>query len=182
MAATTRNIKKQKSMAGLIALCGVVLIGIFIAVFLSTKNINMSFDAFSSNEKYSAAAFVKKRKGLITANVEGATPNARSLNGATLSTKIDFDTSDKKVKLQVRDQNGKPVSRILVTGTIMPVGKTGKIRQFRMQEYGTGDYRSNSIELNSGGWVLTVSAYDPYTLKTEKLLFYTERAIFLNNE
>jgi len=182
MAVTTVNVKKPKSMVGIIALCGVMLTGVFIAVFLSTKNVKMSFDAFSSNQKYRAEAFVKKRKGLITANVEGVIPSTGVLSGATLSTSIDFDTSEKKVKLLVRDQNDRPVSRILVTGTIVQVGKTGKIRQFKMQEYGSGDYRSASLELSDGGWVLTVSAYDPYTLEKEKLLFYTERAIFLGGK
>jgi FixH len=182
MAVTTGNVKKQKSMVGIVALCGGLLTTIFIAVFLSTKNINMSFDAFSSNDKYRAEAFVKKRRGLIAATLEGASPSTGVLSGADLTTSIDFDTSDKKVKLQVRDQNNRPVSRIQVTGTIVQVGKTGKVRQFKMQEYGTGDYRSAPLELSDGGWVLTVSAYDPYTLKKEKLLFHTERAIFLGEK
>jgi len=182
MAVTTGNVKKQKSMVGIIALCGVMLMTVTIIVFLSTNNLKTTFEMFSSNERYSVEAFVNKKRGIVSTTMGDASPNIGGLSGADLSTTIKFDLSDKKVKLLVRDQNDRPVSRILVTGTIAQVRKTGKVRQFKMQAYAIGDYRSAPLELSDGGWILTVSAYDPYTLKKEKLLFYSERAIFIGKK
>ncbi len=182
MAVISGNVKKQKSMLGILTLCSLFLIGVFIAVFLSTNNVKISFDAIFNGDKYPAQAFVNKRKGLLTANVEGSISGTGMTTGANLSAKIDYDTTDKKVKVTVRDENNRPASRITVIGTVVRVGQKRITQQFKMREYGAGDFRSIPLDLAEGGWILTVTAYDLYSNNKDKLLFYTERAIFLGKK
>lgn len=167
---------------GLIALSSVVLATAFIAVFFYRTGANMSFDAFSSKDKYRAEAFVKKRKGLNSRSQEGALSGSSGSVRGTLSAKIEFDAKSKKVRLFISDKNGDPVSRLTVTGRLARVGETGKTREFKMAEFGKGDFRSTPLDLEEGGWVLMVSAYDPYTLNKDKLVSYTERPIYLGRK
>ena len=51
-----------------------------------------------------------------------------------------------------------------------------------MAEFNKGDFRSNPLDLEEGGWILMVSAYDPYTLNKDKLVSYTERPIYLGRK
>lgn len=182
MTVVTGNIKKPKSMLGLIALGCVVITGIFTAVFISTNNITVSFDAIFSKNKYPAKAFVNKRKGLLTASLRGQMPTSDLPNGTDISAKVSFDTSEKKVRLSLRDKNNKPVSRIMVIGTVSQVGQARNTREFKMSEYSKGDFRSGPLDLAEGGWVLMVSGYNLYTNNREKLMFHTERAIFLGKK
>ncbi len=185
MATIARNSKKQKNMMGLLGLCCVLLIGSFVAVFFSTNNINISFDALfsdTSSSKYPAEAFVNKRKGLLTASIKGTLPNSGTATGYDLSAEISFDPSSKKAKLSIRDKKNKPLSHISVIGTVSRVGKKHVRKQFKMKEYGKGDFRSAPLDLADGGWVLMVSAYNTHTNKRDKMLFHTERAIFLGDK
>ena len=169
-------------MLGLISLGCVMIIGIFAAVFVSTNNITVSFDAIFSKEKYPATAFVKKRKGLLKATLKGRLPTSDLPNGSYLRAKISFDTSNKKVRLSLHDKNNKPVSRIMVIGTVSRVGQAHNTREFKMSEYSEGDFSSGPLDLAEGGWILMVSGYNLYSNNREKLLFHTERAIFLGEK
>jgi len=182
VATIAKNVKNPWSKAGLIALSSVLLAATFIAVFLYKNNINVSFDAFSSKDKYRAEAFVKKRQGLNARSQDGALNGSNGSVRAGLSAKIDFDAKSGKARLFISDKNGNPVSRLTVTGRLSRVGETGKFREFKMAEFGKGDFRSNPLDLGEGGWVLMVSAYDPYTLNKDKLVSYTERPIYLGRK
>lgn len=173
------NVKKPWSKAGMIALSSVLLAGAFTAVFFYRNNISVSFDAFSSNDKYRAEAFVKKRQGLKSKSKGGSLSGSGNSARAGFSAKIDFDAKSNKARLIIRDKNGNPVSRINVTGRITRAGNSQQTREFKMKEFGKGDFRSAPLELGDGGWVLTVSAYDPYTLNKDKLVFYTERPVYV---
>lgn len=179
MAAATGSVKKPKSMMRLYVLCGLLMVGGFAIVFISTNNIKVSFDTFTSKEKYPAQAFVKKRTGLLSASIKGMLPSANITTGTDLSAKLEFDADTQKVNVSVHDQNNNPASRIMVIGSLSRVGETRIAKQFNLKDYGNGNFRSDSLDLTAGGWVLMVSAYNPHTLNREKLLFHTERAIFL---
>jgi len=180
--AIAENAKKPWSKTSLIALSSVLLATAFIAVFLYRNNTNVSFDAFSSNDKYRADAFVKKRTGLNSRSQEGVLSGSSGSALGSLNAKIDFDAKSKKVRLFISDKNGNPVSRLNVTGRLARVGETGKPREFKMTEFDKGNFRSNPLDLEEGGWVLMVSAYDPFTLNKDKLVSYTERPIFLGRK
>jgi len=167
---------------GLIALTSVVLATAFTAMFFYRNNINVSFDALSGKDKYSAEAFVKKRQGLNSRSKEGALSNSNSSVRGSLSARIDFDAKSQKARLFISDMNGNPVARLTVTGRLARVGETGKPREFKMTEFGKGDFRSNPLDLEEGGWVLMVTAYDPYTLNKDKLVSYKERSIYLSRK
>lgn len=179
MVAAAENNRKSKSKLGLIALCCFGLAGIFVAIFISTNNINISFDTFTSKDKYRAEAFVKKRKRIFTAKIEDLAEIKGIITGGGLSAEIGFDAANQKVKLSVRDENDKPVTRITVIGTVSRVGQASITKQFKLQEYSAGNFRSASLNLANGGWILMVSAYDLYTRNKQKLLFHSERPIFL---
>ena len=182
MAVISNTVKKQKNKINLITLCAILLTGIFVAVFFSTNNIKVSFDAFSGSDQYRIDALTSKRQGVITARIKGLTQNANLSAQSGLKADIAFDTSSKKVNVAVRDKNDRPVSRITVIGNVTRVGKKHISRQFKMRNYGNGTFSSIPLDLADGGWVLTVSAYDLYSNNRDKLLFYTERAIYLENK
>ena len=182
MAAIAENAKKPWSKTGLIALSSVVLATAFIAVFFYKNGFNVSFDALSSKDKYRAEAFVKKRQGLKDRSQSGALNGSNGSIRAGLSAKIEFDAKTGKARLFISDKNGNPVSRLTVTGRLARVGETGKFREFKMAEFNKGDFRSNPLDLEEGGWILMVSAYDPYTLNKDKLVSYTERPIYLGRK
>jgi len=176
------NIKKPWSKTSLITISAAVLATAFIAVFFYRNDINISFEALSSKDKYRAEAFVKKRQGINSRSQDGAPSDSNGPVRAGLSAKIDFDARSGKARLFISDKNGNPVSRLTVTGRLARVGETGKIREFKMAEFAKGDFRSNPLDLEEGGWVLMVSAYDPYTLNKDKLVSYTERPIYLGRK
>jgi len=182
VAAIAKNVKIPWGKVGLIALSTVVLAAAFIAVFFYRNNINVSFDAFSSKDKYRAEAFVKKRQGLNSRSQEGALSSSNGSVRGSLSARIDFDVRSQKARLFISDTNGNPVSRLTVTGRLARVGETGRAREFKMAQFGKGDFRSNPLDLEEGGWILMVTAYDPYTLNKDKLVSYTERPIYLGRK
>jgi len=182
VAAIAKNVKNPWNKVGLIALSSVVLATAFTAVFFYRSGINVSFDAFSGKDKYRAEAFVKKRQGLNSRSQEGATSGSNGSVRGSLSARIDFDAESQKARLFISDKNGNPVSRLTVTGRLARVGETGKAREFKMVEFNKGDFRSIPLNLEEGGWILMVSAYDPYTLNKDKLVSYTERPIYLGRK
>ncbi len=182
MTTIVENVKKPWSKTRLIALSSVLLATAFIAVFFYRNGVNVSFEALSSKDKYRAEAFVKKRQGLNSRSQDGALSGSNGSIRSGLSAKIDFDAKSGKARLFISDKNGNPVSRLTVTGRLARVGETGKTREFKMAEFGKGDFRSNPLDLEEGGWVLMVSAYDPYTLNKDKLVSYTERPIYLGRK
>lgn len=159
-----------------------MLVMVFVVIFFSTSNINVSFDALTKTEQYPAEAFVKTRAGRITAKVGGLHPTTGMISGAGLTAKIAFDAAGKKVNVSLRDRKNRPVSRITVIGTISRVGQRHITKQFKMRETNSGDFTSPPLDLSDGGWVLMVSAYNLRTLDHDKLLFHTERAIFLGKK
>ena len=178
------NKKKQNNMMGLLGLCCILLIGSFIAVFFFTNN-KVSFDALfsdTSSAKYPAAAFVNKRKGLRTTSAKRTLPDSTTTTGYDLSAEIAFDPVSKRARLSLRDKNNKPLSRITVFGTVSYVGNKQIRHQFRMNEYTRGEFRSKSLDLADGGWILMVSAYTTHTNNPDKMLFHTERVIFLGDK
>jgi len=174
--------KSQRSVMGLIFLCCVLVVGIFGAFFISTNNIKVSFDTFSSQEKYPAQAFVAKRTGRLKTKVKTEFPSTGLTTASGLSAQISFDTTEQKVKFSLRDQNDKPVSRVTVIGVVSRVGQKKITQQFKILKYDESEFRSPSLNLADGGWILMVSAYDLYTRDKNKLLFHTERAIFLGGK
>ena len=169
-------------MIGLFSLGGALLICSFIAVFLLTNNINVSFDALfndASSTKYPAEAFANKRKGLLTATISGNLSSPNIEYGHNLVTDVVYSISSQKVKLSVRDKKNRPVSRITVIGTVSRVGGRKIVKQFKMKESSKGVFSSVPLDLADGGWIIMVSAYNMYTNKRDKLLFHTERSIFL---
>jgi len=174
--------KSQKSVMGLVSLCCVLLAGIFAAVFISANNITVSFETFSSSEKYPAQAFVAKRTGRLKPKIKTEFPSTDITTASGFSAQISFDTTEQKVRFSLRDQNDKPVSRVTVVGAVSRVGQKRIARQFKILEYNEGQFSSPSLKLDDGGWILMVSAYDLYTRERNKLLFHTERAIFLGGK
>ena len=156
VATISENVKKPWNKVSMIALSSALLVGAFTAVFLYRNNISVFFDAFSSNDKYRAEAFVKKRQGLKSKSRGGSFSGSGNLAQAGLSAKIDFDTRSKKARLIISDKNGNPVSRINVTGRVTRAGDAQQTREFKMKEFGKGDFRSVPLGLSDGGWVLTI--------------------------
>ncbi len=168
-------LKKSEGLTGVAIVASVVITSIAAVVIFAAKNLQTPPTGFSGNEKYAVEAFIMKRQGR-----EKSKTQYRSLAAGTgMSVDVKFDKSDQKLRLKIRDRTGKPMPRVVIDAQASKVGQRQVPRRFAMKEYKTGEYRSDSMDLEKGGWVLAVSAYDLFNRGDNKLLFYTEKPLFL---
>jgi nitrogen fixation protein FixH len=168
-------LRKSEGLAGVAIVGGVVIVSIAAVVIFATKNFQTPPSGFSGNEKYAVEAFMIKRQGRKKSKTKYTALGA----GAGLSVDVKFNKSDQKLMLNIRDRTGKPMPRVTIDAQASKVGQRQIPRRFAMKEYKTGEYRSNSMDLEKGGWILAVSAYDLFNRGNNKLLFYTEKPLFL---
>jgi len=155
---------------------GIVMItGMVAAVIFASNNAGSARGGFASGNKYPAKAFVVKRLGSLKANT--VSENINSTSG--LSVDVNYDEARQKLKLKITDPSGKPMKRVSVNAHARKVGQQQQPRRFDFKEYAKGEYRSDALGLEKGGWVLSVSAYDLYARGENKLLFHTERPLFV---
>jgi len=155
---------------------GVVMItGMVAAVVFASNNNGSLQGGFAGGEKYPAKAFVIKRQGALKANPVSADINAT--NG--LSVDVNFDEARQNLSLKITDPSGNPMKRMSVNAHARKVGQQHPPKRFALKEYPKGEYRSDAMGLEKGGWVLSVSAYDLYARGENKLLFHTERPLFV---
>lgn len=155
---------------------GTVLIsGMVAAVVFATSNSVSTQGSFGGGDKYPVRAFVVKRMGSFEAN----TVNEDITTISGLSVDVNFDEVRQKLKLKIKNPAGQPMKRVSVKARARKVGQQQSPQRLTMKEYPGGEYRSEPMNLDKGGWVLTVSAYDLYRRGENKLLFYTERPLFL---
>ena len=96
-----------------------------------------------------------------------------------MSVDVKFDSSAQKLMMKIKDRAGKPMPRITFDARASKAGKLLSPRRFAIKEYTDGEYRSEAMNLEKGGWVLSVTAYDLFGRGDNKLLFHTEKPVFL---
>lgn len=155
---------------------GAVLVScILLAGIFAKNNPGTSSDIFAAKEKYPAKAFVIKRQGRL----KSKTTYVGIAAGSGLNVVVNFDTSKQKLKIKIKDRHDKPLSRVVVEARASKVGRKQYIERFAMKETSAGEYRSETMSLKKGGWILIVTAYDLFDRRDNKLLFHTEQPIFL---
>lgn len=144
------------------------------AVAFSVKNARNPKNILATQEKYPAKAFVAKRNGKPESsnNFTGI----RAANGMSVDMKL--DKAEQKLSFKISDQQGKPVSRVVMDARARKVGNQQKIKKLGMKETEPGAYSTDPMGLEKGGWVLMVSAYDLFSRGENKLLFHTEQPVF----
>jgi len=153
----------------------VMITGMVAAVIFASNNSGSLQGGFASGDRYPAKAFVIKRLGSTKANTISEDINTTS----GLSVDVNFDEVRQKLKLKITDPSGKPMKRVSVDARARKVGQKHPPKRFALKEYPQGEYRSDAMGLEKGGWVLSVSAYDLYARGENKLLFHTERPLFV---
>jgi len=157
-------------------LVGVVMItGMVAAVIFASNNSGSLRGGFASGGKYPAKAFVVKRQGSLKTNT--VSEDIKTASG--LSVDVNFDEARQKLNLKITEPSGKPMMRVSVNARARKVGQQQTSKRFALKEYPKGEYRSDAMGLEKGGWVLSVSAYDLYARGENKLLFHTERPLFV---
>ncbi len=155
---------------------GVAMItGMVAAIIFASNNVGSVRGGFASGNKYPAKAFVVKRLGSLKANTISEDINT----AGGLSVDVNFDEVRQKLKLKITDPSGKPMKRVSVKARARKVDQQHPPKSFALKEYPKGEYRSDSLGLDKGGWVLSVSAYDLFARGENKLLFHTERPLFV---
>ena len=176
MTVSAGNKKRPKGSWGIIIIGCLLTPGIIIALFLAENKFKVSFDMFTPKGKYLAQAFVNIRQGRLKSSFQ-RTKTITTSDG--ISANLAFDKSNQKVQLLIWDKNDKPYSRATIISRVSKVGQKNTMRHFKMTEHSNGDFRSESLKLAAGGWVLMVSAYDLFNRGNSKFMFHTERPIFL---
>jgi len=170
-----KALRKSEGLVGIAIVASVVIVSITAVAIFATKSFQTPPTGFSGNEKYAVEAFIIKRQG----REKSKTKYTSLAAGAGMSVDVNFDKSDQKLKLKIRDRTGKPMPRVTIDAQASKVGQRQVPRRIAMKEYKNGEYRSDAMELEKGGWVLAVSAYDLFNRGENKLLFYTEKPLFL---
>jgi len=167
--------KRSEGWAGVAIVGSVVIVSIAVVVIFAAKNFQNPSTGFSSKEKYAVESFIIKRRS----KEKSKTKYTDLAAGTGMSVAMNFDKSDQKLRLKIRDWSGKPMPRVTIDAQASKVGKRQNPIRFAMKEYETGEYRSDAMELEKGGWILAVSAYDLLNRGDNKFLFYTEQPLFL---
>jgi len=144
-------------------------------VLFSAYNPNITINYVASETKYPAKAFVLTRQGPLKSKTQYTGIAA----GNGMSVDVKFNQADQQLMLKIKDRTGKPMPRVTVDARASRVGQTQTQRNVAMKEYSGGEYRSDPMGLEKGGWVLSVTAYDLLSRGENKLLFYTEKPVFL---
>ena len=169
------KIKFSEGTLGATIVGTMMITGMVAAVIFANNNAGSSRGGFASGNKYPAKAFIVKRLGSLKANTVSEDINSTS----GLSVDVNYDEARQKLKLKITDPSGKPMKRVSVKAHARKVGQKYPPRRFAFKEYPKGEYRSDAMGLEKGGWVLSVSAYDLYARGENKLLFHTERPLFI---
>ncbi len=168
------KLKLSEGSLGATIVATVLISGMVAAVVFATSTISVQ-GSFGGGDKYPVRAFVVKRMGSLEAN----TVNEDITTTSGLSIDVNFDEVRQKLKLKIKNPAGQPMKRVSVKARARKIGQQQISQRLPMKEYPGGEYRSDPMNLDKGGWVLTVSAYDLYRRGENKLLFYTERPLFL---
>lgn len=165
---------KSEGLLGAAIVSSVLMVCIAAAVMFSKSSPGTSLSSSMATEKYPATAFVVKRQGRL----KSKTSYVGIAAGAGISVDMEFDKSEQKLSLKIKDRLGEPLSRVTIDAQARKVGKTPNSKRIAMKEYSDGEYRSDPMSLGKGGWILMVSAYDLFDRNDNKLLFHTEQPVF----
>ena len=162
----------------------IVLVSVLIVVMVGGFTFSQSgAKLMTSKEKYPARAFVARRKGPAVVGKQGAEKTKTRYLGvgsaSGLKVDVDFDKSEQTLKLKIKGRNGETLRHVSLDVRVSRVGQTKKQTRFNMKITKKGEYRSGPMRLAKGGWVLMVTAYDRAKYGGEKLLFHTEKPIFV---
>jgi len=166
--------KKSEASFGTAIIGGALMVFVFAAVIFAANNPNAAFNSLSAQAKYPATAFVVKRQG----RPKSKTTYVGIAAGNGMSVDMSFDKARQKLKLKILDRKGRPLPRVSVDARASKVGQRQNSKRIAMREIKAGEYRSDTMALDKGGWILTVSAYDLYNRSDTKLLFHTEKPVF----
>jgi len=165
---------KSEASFGAAIVGAALMIFVFAAMIFATNNSRPALSSLFAEAKYPATAFVVKRQGRL----KSKTTYVGIAAGNGMSVDMSFDKAKQKLKLKILDRKGRPLSRVSVEARASKVGQRQNPKRIVMQEIKAGEYRSDEIGLERGGWILTVSAYDLYNRSDAKLLFHTEKPVF----
>jgi len=168
-------IKKSEGLWGATLVGGVLILSVITIAIFSAFNIRISPTGFAPKDKYPARAFVIKRQGPL----KSKTTYAGVAGGTGMRVDVKFNNSDQKLMVKIQDRTGKPMERVTVEARANKAGRSQKAKSFAMKEYENGEYRSDAIGLDKGGWILSVTAYDLYNRGDNKLLFHAEKPVFM---
>ncbi len=169
------TLKKSEGLLGFAIVSSVLAICVVGVMFFSAYNPDIIINYVASETKYPAKAFVLRRQGPL----KSKTKYTGIATGNGMSVDVKFDQADQQLMLKIKDRTGKPMPRVTVDARASRVGQAQTQRNVAMKEYSGGEYRSDPMGLEKGGWVLTVTAYDLLRRGENKLLFHTEKPVFL---
>lgn len=170
-----RALNRTEDFRGVFILVSALIVCLVGAFIFSQNNTSRSLGKMTSKEKYPARAFVLKRQGS-----ERTKTRYRGVAAAAgLEVNVDFDKSEQNLKLKIKDRNGKALPYVALDVRASRAGRARKQKRFNMKTTNRGEYQSGPMGLSKGGWVLMVTAYDQFKYEGEKLLFHTEKSIFL---
>lgn len=168
-------LKRTEGLLGAVIVGGVLTAGLVAAVMFTTNSTATTSHAVPPKKKYAVEDFIIKRQGRL----KSKTTYTGLAAASGLEVEVNFDESDQKLLLNIKDRKGEPMSRVTIDARVTKVRGAKSPRRIAIRDNGEGNYSSGAMGLGKGAWVLSVTAYDLYNRGDHKLMFHTEQPIFL---